>query len=94
MYLFDKKLIRAHVVLFYYVPNQNKVFSPGNRDINSFGGKNTTHIDEQSLMKVTLKGRICVLNPVELYSERKIYEKWTFVSRKSGISTQKVNALV
>ena len=25
-YIFGKKLLRAYVVLFYYVPNQNKVF--------------------------------------------------------------------
>ena len=25
-YIFGKKLLRAYVVLFYYVPNQTKVF--------------------------------------------------------------------
>ena len=25
-YIFGKKLLRAYFVLFYYVPNQNKVF--------------------------------------------------------------------
>ena len=31
---FGKKLIRAYVVLFYYVPNQNKVFLPINDSLN------------------------------------------------------------
>ena len=26
VFIFGKKLLRAYVVLFYYVPNQNKVF--------------------------------------------------------------------
>jgi hypothetical protein len=31
--IFGKKLIRAYVVLFYYVPNQNKVFLSYNKKL-------------------------------------------------------------